>query len=261
MTQENFEELNVDERRARILAILNQEGKVKVAELSKLFGISEVTIRTDLSELENAGMLERVHGGAVSTYRPYYNMTLHDRAKTNVDEKKRIAQEVASMISDGDTVIVTSGTTTLFVVQELKNLKNLTIITNSVSVSQELGNYRNANVILLGGNFNPQYQYTYGEDTICQLKRYKADKLILSADGIDCEEGITICHHFEAEVNRQMIARVNKIIVAADYTKIGRTDFAYIDSVDSMDILVTNENANHKEIGELIKRGIEVRTV
>lgn len=259
MPEEKVEELSVEDRRNSILEKLNQDGKVKVAELSRLFGISEVTIRNDLSELECLGMLERVHGGAVNTYRAYYNMTLQERARTNAEEKKRIAAEVSSMISDGDTLMINSGTTTLFIVQELKNIKNLTLVTNSISISQEVGHYRNIHVILLGGNFDPQYQFTYGDDAIEQLKRYKADKLILSVDGVSPEEGISTYHHFEAEVNRQMIARVNKTIVVADYTKIGRTNFARIASIESMDCLVTNKNAASQEIDEIRQRGVEIR--
>jgi len=261
MTEIKAEELNIEDRRNKILDILTQQGKVRVTELSKLFGISEVTIRNDLSELENAGLLERVHGGAVSTYRAYYNMSLHERMKTNEEEKREIAREVAALVSDGDALMSNSGTTTLFVIQELKNIKNLTIVTNSIAISQEIGHYKNINVILLGGNLNPQYQFTYGDDAISQLKRYKADKLILSVDGISAEEGITTYFHLEAEVNRQMIARANKTLIVADYTKVGRASFSHINSIDCVDYLVTNRKANQDEIEALRERGIEVRLV
>lgn len=261
MSDIKMEDLNIEDRRNKILEILNQEGKVKVLDLSNLFEISGATIRTDLSDLENAGLLERVHGGAISTSKAYFNMTFLDRAKTNETEKRKIAAAAASLVVDGDTVMINSGTTTLFVAQELKNIKNLTIVTNSISIAQETGNCKNINVILLGGNLNPQYQFTYGDDTISQLKKYKADKLILSVDGICFQEGITTYHHLEAEVNRQMIARVNKTIIVADYTKIGRTNFAFIDTISSTDILITNKNANQQEINDMIQSGIEVKLV
>lgn len=261
MSDISFEEMSIEDRRKTILDMLNRQGKVRVVDLSKLFGISEVTIRNDLSEMETAGMLERIHGGAISTHKAYYNMTFHDRMRTNEGEKRRIAAEAALMVSDGDTIMVNSGTTTLFTVQELKNVKNLTIVTNSLSIAQEVGHYNNIHVILLGGSFNPQYQFTYGDDTISQLKRYKADKLILSADGVSADEGITTYHHLEVEVNRQMIARVNKTIVVADYSKIGRTSFTYIDSIDHIDTLITNQNANQDEIGLIGEKGVEIRLV
>jgi DeoR family fructose operon transcriptional repressor len=258
---DKLEEMNIENRRGRILELLTQKGKVRVIELSKLFGISEVTIRSDLSELEEAGLLERVHGGAVSTYKAYYNMSFYDRMKTNEPEKREIAAACASMISDGDTLMINSGTTTLFTVQELKNVKNLTIVTNSVSIAQEAVNYDKANVILLGGNFNSQYQFTYGDDTVNQLKKYKADKLILSADGVSAQEGVTTYHHLESEVNRQMILRAKKTIVVADYTKIGRESFTYIDSINNVDYVITNRNANANELEIIKENGVEIRLV
>jgi DeoR/GlpR family transcriptional regulator of sugar metabolism len=261
MPEGKYQELNIEERRNRILEILTQQGKVKVNELSKLFGISEVTIRNDLSELEAIGMLERTHGGAISTYKAYYNMSITERMRTNEDEKRKIASAVASMISDVDTIMINSGTTTLFVVQELKNIKNLTIVTNSIPISLETVNYRDFDVILLGGNFNTRDQFTYGDDVLNQLKRYRANKLILSVDGINSEDGISTYHHLEAEVNRQMMARVNKTIVVADYTKIGRTSFAHIAPIENIDILVTNQKANSDEINLIRDRGVEVKLV
>jgi DeoR/GlpR family transcriptional regulator of sugar metabolism len=261
MTEAKMEEIDIDVRREKILELLNRSGKVKVIELSKVFNISEVTIRNDLKELEEAGLLERVHGGAVSTHKAYYKMSAHERMRTNEAEKRTIATATAALITDGDTVIINSGTTTLFVAQELKNVKNLTIVTNSLPIAQEVGHFKNSSVIFLGGNLNPEYQFTYGDDALIQLRKYKADKLILAVDGVGFEEGISTYHHLEAEVNRQMIARVNKTIVVADFTKVGIASFAYIDSLDKIDYLVTNNTANQEEIQKIQEIGIEVSLV
>ena len=261
MSDLRIEDLNIEERRKKIIEMLHHEGRVKVVDLSKLFGISEVTIRNDLTELESSGILERIHGGAISTNKAYYNMSLNDRMKTNEFEKRNIATAVALMVADGDTIMINSGTTTLYVVKELRNVKNLTIVTNSLSIAQEAAYCCNIHVIVLGGNFNPQYQFTYGDDTINQLKKYKADKLILSADGVSSEDGITTYHHLEAEVNRQMISRVNRTIVALDYTKIGRSSFAHIDNLDNIDLLVTNQKANQSQIELIREKGIEIKLV
>jgi|LSQX01.2.fsa_nt_gb DeoR family fructose operon transcriptional repressor len=261
MKQDNYDELNIDKRREIILQVLSQNGKVKVSELSEMFGISEVTIRIDLTELEKAGLLERVHGGAISSNRTYYNMSVNERMKTNEAEKKAIALEAASYISDGDTLMINSGTTTLYTVKELKSIKDLTILTNSLLIAQEIGAYKNIHVILLGGNFNPKYHFTYGEDTITQLKRYNANKLILSVDGVSAERGITTYHYLEAEVNRQMIERADKTIVVADYTKINRASFAYIVPVNKADLLITNTQSVSEEIKMIEKKGPEIKLV
>lgn len=258
---EHMGELDVDQRREKILELVSIRNKVKVSELSRIFGTSEVTIRSDLSELEAAGLLERVHGGAVSTYRTYYNMTFNDRMKTNADEKRRIAASVAAQVADGDTLLMSSGTTTLYLARELKNARNVTVVTNSLAIAQEVGLFRDILVIMLGGNLNAQYLFTYGDDTLNQLRQYKADRLFLSVDGVSPEDGITTYHHLEAEVNRQMIARAKRTIIVADHTKIGRTGFAHIDSLDNIDCLVTSSLADSEALQAIRERGIEVRIV
>lgn len=258
---EHMGELDVDQRREKILELVSIRNKVKVSELSRIFGTSEVTIRSDLSELEAAGLLERVHGGAVSTYRTYYNMTFNDRMKTNADEKRRIAASVAAQVADGDTLLMSSGTTTLYLARELKNARNVTVVTNSLAIAQEVGLFRDILVIMLGGNLNAQYLFTYGDDTLNQLRQYKADRLFLSVDGVSPEDGITTYHHLEAEVNRQMIARAKRTIIVADHTKIGRTGFAHIDSLDNIDCLVTSSQADSEVLQAIRERGIEVRMV
>lgn len=261
MTDSRPEEQSMEDRRQRIVEMLKLQGKVKVTDLSRFFHISEVTIRNDLSELENEGMLERVHGGAIRSVQSYYKLSFQERMATNEPEKRRIAASIIPMVNDGDTLIINSGTTTLFVAQELVKKRNLTVVTNSLAIAQELGAVNSGSVIILGGNLNPQYQFSHGDDTINQLRKYRADKLILSVDGVSVEEGLTTYHHLEAEVNRQMISRVNRIIIAADHTKIGRIGFARIDGLEGMDVLVTNEGADTEEIQAIRSLGIDVHLV
>lgn len=261
MNEKEKEKISTEDRRNQIIDLLTKKGRVKVIDLSKIFNTSEVTIRNDLSELENMGLLERVHGGAISSYRAYYNMTLQERVKTNEEEKRRIAIEASRLIVDGDTLMVNSGTTTLFTMQELRSLKNLTIVTNSILIAQEIGHYMNIHVILLGGNIDHWNQFTYGDDAINQLSKYQANKLILSIDGINLNDGITTFSHLEAEVCRQMAERVNRIIVVGDYTKIGRTSFSYIKPIDGIDILISDKKADKEELDKITKRNIEIRLV
>lgn len=254
----NIEDFSIDERRKNIVEMLNKKGKIKVAELSAYYGISEVTIRNDLDELEKQGLLERVHGGAVTTYRSYYNMDLLERAKTNEIEKRMIAESVSKLICNGDTLMINAGTTTLYVVEYLKDFKNLVIVTNSIAIAQEADRYKNLEIILLGGSINGQYQFTHGDETINQIRKYRVDKLILASDGISAEEGITTGFATEAEIDRQMISRASKTILACDYTKIGRVGFANIEPVESIDYLVTNDSAVQSELKEIASRGIEI---
>jgi len=253
-----YMDINVDERKEKILEMLHNEGKVKVNELSQLFNVSEVTIRIDLSDLEEKGLLSRVHGGAVSSYRTYYNMNLNQRSSTNEAEKKAIVEYIASMVSDNETIMMNSGTTTLFALRALMMRKNLNIVTNSIAIALEAAGCSNFNVILLGGAVNTKYQFTFGDDALSQLSTYHADKLILSVDGVSCEDGFTTYYQQEAEICRQMLKLANTSIVAADFTKIGRTTFTKIASVSSVDHIITNDKAPKSEIENLKSEDINI---
>ena len=261
MDMANFPEQDITTRRKSILKLLEEQGKVRVSELSRMFQISEVTIRNDLTALENEGLLDRVHGGAVSTNKAYYTMGFNERIDQYVSEKQRIAKAALEMIQPNDTIMINSGTTTYFIARELKQLKSLTVVTNSLAVTQELSTLPGFNVVLLGGNYNPQYQFTYGEDAVQQLKRYKTDKLFLSADGVDSTCGLTTHHYQEADVSRAMLERVNQTIIVADYSKIGRENFANIAPIDCVDKLITNSTADREELDILREKGVEIVTV
>ena len=159
------------ERKKQILDLLKRNGGVKVTELSQLFDISEVTVRNYLADMEKKGLLSRVHGGAISSYKPYYSMNMGQRLETNQQEKKKIAEKVAQMVDNNDTVMLNSGTTTLLVFRSLSANYNLNIVTNSIAIALEAADNPNFNVILVGGSVNTKYQFTYGTDAVQQLKK------------------------------------------------------------------------------------------
>lgn len=248
--------MTAEERRNKILEILNRDGSVKVLSLSRLFDISEVTIRNDLADMEYKGLLSRVHGGAVSSYKPYYSMSLNQRLTTNKDEKTVIAKKIADMIEDNDTIMLNSGTTTLLVFRMLSPNLNLSIVTNSIAIALEASNIPSFNIILLGGLINSKYQFTFGDDANKQLKSYHADKLILSVDGIDLKNGFTTYYDKESEIDRLMLEQANMKIVAADFSKFNRTAFTKIADLDVADYIVTN-----KEVPLNLKKSLENKDV
>ena len=138
-----------------------------------MFGVSEVTVRTYLEDMEKKGLLSRVHGGAVSSYKPYYSMNLNQRLETNQTAKVAIAERVAELIQPNDTIMLNSGTTTLLVFRKFPANYSLNIVTNSISIALEASGNPNYNVILVGGSVNTKYQFTYGNDAIYQIKKYK----------------------------------------------------------------------------------------
>ncbi len=235
--------LNQAERRAQIIACLKENGNVRVSELSELFSMSEVTIRNDLAELEKADMLKRVHGGAIQTIKNYYALDANERLNERKTEKMQIAVQVRDLISDGDSIVMNSGSTNFYIASELVNKNNLRVITNSIQIAEIFSARHDIEVILLGGNINLRYMFTHGDDAYHQLQKYKVNKSILSADGVDLDSGVTTYHNEVARLLNLMIERAAVNIIAADHTKLGHTAFSKVVAIDKVDYLVTDQKS------------------
>ena len=221
--------MKIDMRRNRILELLRQRGRVNVLELSQLLGTTTVTIRNDLTVLEREGYLIRTQGGAVQIPRLEEDsgITLPSKAE-NGAEKQRIAEAVASMIRDGDTLFINSGSTTQMVASALKVRTNLNIVTNSIAAAMILGEVPTFRVVLLGGSINATYGFTYGGDAQAQLSKFQANWAFLSVDGVSVRGGITTHHAEEAVIDNMMIAGARSAWIVVDRSKIGRAGFARI---------------------------------
>lgn len=248
-----------EKRREEIIALIHMQDKVKVSELSEKYKISEVSIRKDLEALEAQGHLSRIHGGAVGLNKLYLNMDLIERYKTNASAKKEVAELVAKYINDNDTIMMNAGTTLTYVLRALRSKKNISIVTNSIQNATEAALYPAFNVILLGGELDSKYQFTYGQDAINQLLNYHATKCILSVDGISAESGLTLYYSNEAELARKMIECSDMAIVTADSSKLGKNVFARITDASKTDLFITNKSKNYEELNKLRKLGVKIQ--
>ena len=249
---------NIEQRKAKILELLRTNGEVRVSELSRIFNISEVTVRFDLESLESQGLLTRVYGGAVSANKFYVDMDLHERYTTNAAEKKDLAERVAELVVDNDTLMLNAGTTITYILRAIKGRRNISIVTNSITNANEAAAYTGFNVILLGGSIDTKYQFTYGNDAIAQLSYYHASKAILSVDGVSSQAGLTLYYSNEVDIIRRMLTLADRTIVAADRHKIGRSTFAQIAPLDAVTTLVTNASANPDHLAAIREKGVEV---
>lgn len=249
---------NAEKRREEIVAMVRAEGKVRVTELSKYYGISEVSVRKDLEILETEGHLARVHGGAVGVEKMYVSMDLSERFKTNAAAKRALASRVAELIEDNDTIMMNAGTTLAYVLRALKGKRNISIVTNSIPNANEAALYSSFHVILLGGELDSKYQFTHGPDAERQIERYHATKCILSVDGISPEAGLTLYYANEAALARKMIESSSSVIVAADGTKLGRSAFARITDVTKIGTLVTCGAEDGEAKAALREMGIRI---
>lgn len=258
--------IDTKQRRLAICEELERNQAVQVTDLSKRYGVSEVSIRRDLAHLERAGALRRIHGGAIAVRPIPHDEHPHPEPTTGrAAEKARIGQAAARLVAAGDRLIFDSGTTVLEVARhlapELRASGNLTVITNSLPIVRELGSCPGIHLILLGGVYLAQYDVLVGPQTIEQLRTFHTDKLFLGADGLTLARGVTTANVLEAEVNRATIAASTEVIVVADSTKIGQIGLTTIARIDDIHKLITDANAPADFVAAVRERGVEVIVV
>lgn len=228
------------ERRNEILAQLKEEGKVIVADLSKKYDVTEETIRRDLEKIERDGFAERTYGGAVLKENDKEDLPFLVRKRTNVEAKKRIAETISEMIEDGDRIMLDASTTALCVAKQIRNKKNITVITNSIEILLELVEMKGWKVLSTGGTLRAEALALVGYQAEQMLDEFYVDKAILSCKGIDFEKGITDPNELEAGVKKQMLAAATTKILAADSGKFGRVSFRKIVDFSDIDVMVTD---------------------
>lgn len=247
-------------RRMQILEHLRQCGRVSVAQLSKDLGTTEVTIRSDLTAMEKDGVLMRVQGGAV-LYPSGRSSALTDCPMANEAQKRLIGSAVAELIKDGDTLFINCGTTTVCVAEALTNRRNLNIVTNSVAVAKALADVPTMRVLLLGGEYNAQYGFTYGANAQEQLSQYQAGWAVLAVDGVSATGGITTYHAEEAILDRMMIDGAVHALIVADSTKLGRTGFSRVCECSSKLTLITDGAEDVESGWQLSSCGMKINYV
>lgn len=253
-----MEQVITIERRTKTLDLLNSNGQVSVTELSRIFKVSEVTIRNDLAQLEKKGLLIKTRGGGIKTQRVSIDQHLNEKAKICSKEKQAIGKKAASLINDGDTIIIDSGTTTLEVAKNLKDIKNLTVVTNALNIASQLINEQ-IRLILLGGLLRNESLSLIGPIPESSIKNFYCDKLFVGVDGIDSKSGIFTPNPEEAELNRLMIEASKEVIVVADSTKFKRKSFAFIAPMSKVDFIITDSKIPEDELRNL--RSIGVNTI
>ena len=236
------------ERRNEILDTIQKEQSVIVAELSKRYSVTEETIRRDLDKLERDGFVKKTYGGAVYKESLDKDLPFKIREHSNKAEKIRIAQKVAGLIEDGDTIMMDSSSTVLQVAKLLKDKSRLTVITNSVEILVELADCSNITVISTGGTLRAPSLSLLGRTAEAVVCNYNVDKAIISCKGVHMQKGITDSVELEVEVKRAMLRSCKQSILAVDSTKIDKVAFTKLADLDEIDVLVTDQLADERWI-------------
>lgn len=245
------------ERRTLILEKLMEEKKVVVSELGELFAVSEETIRRDLDKLNKEGLAIKSYGGAVLNENNNIDMPFHIRQKKNLPGKQKIASIIASLIEDGDHIILDPSTTAVSIVKSLRDKERLTIITNSIEVLVELADTNGWDIISTGGTLKENYLALVGPRAMEGIGSFNADKVILSCKGIDMEKGITDANDMFSQVKRTMLCSAKQKILAVDCTKFGRVAFSQICRVNEIDMIVTDVCPSDEWMKYFEERGIK----
>jgi DeoR family transcriptional regulator of aga operon len=258
----NAQELSAIDRRAEIAKLVNENGRVSVAELVERYNVTETSIRRDLDLLEADERLKRVHGGAVTLPGNFRNDTFADKAKHHIQAKASIGRTAADLIKRGDIILLASGTTTLQVMRHiptsLRANNLITIVTNSIPLAQEALAWPSPNLTILGGLYLPDYQATIGPQTNTLLKDITADVAFLGADGVTLDGGATTANVLIAETDRMMAERARSSVLIVDSSKIGQAGFVPIKPITAFNVLITDSGAPADFIEAVQMRGVKV---
>ena len=231
--------MDIKSRRDEILRILGDRDYVTVEEFSKVLGVSAVTIRTDLTALEEQGQLIRTHGGAMKSGRKGEARLISNTIAEYEMEKKAIAKRAASLIRPGNTIIIDSGSTTIHLIEYLDE-KNVTVVTNSFLACEKLKDKEDIKVVFLGGNLRRESMGTVGLLANNAIKAMNVDIYFMGAAAYT-EETITSSDMIESELKRNMIHASDKVVFLADSSKYGRKAFSTICSWDDIDTFVVDK--------------------
>lgn len=232
-----------NQRRDKILAMIREDGQAKVADLSRIFKVTEVTIRQDLERLEEEGLIRREHGGAIlNIERGVVAGEMQLVNQQNMEAKRAIAAEAVKLIHDGDTIILDSGSTTTEIAKLLSGFHNLQVITNALNIAMILGKERGINLNVTGGEFKSPTLSLTGDKAAQYFEGIHADKVFLATAGISMKAGLTYPSLSDLVVKKAMIDSSDIVYLVADSTKIGKSSFASLGALSMVDTIITDSN-------------------
>jgi DeoR/GlpR family transcriptional regulator of sugar metabolism len=254
-------DLPAPERQQRLLRYIEQQQRITVNQIVERFEVSLATARRDLEALADQGKVQRVHGGAIAVRQAPPEPPVLQRTSEQSSEKVRIAQAAVDLIKDGETIFLSSGTTVLEVARRLRGKRNLTVITNSMLVVNELADAAEISLICLGGMLRRSEMSLIGHITELALGELRADKVIVGIRSIDAVQGLTSAYLPEAMTDRAILKIAREAIVVADHTKCATVSTAVVAPITSIHTLITDTGAAPEFIQAVQGQGVRVLVV
>lgn len=245
----------VIDRQRQIAELVSQRGSMRASDLSDLFGVTDETIRRDLAQLAESGLLRRLRGGAERTRT---ETTFSRRLREHESEKEAIARAAADLVTDGSTIILDSGTTALHLARALADKQDLVVVTNAVTNAVELMEHSNITVVLIGGVVRSATFGATGDLAVANLRDLRVDQTFLAISGVSIEGGMTYPSFDEAGVKRAMIEAAQEVILLADHTKFERNTMVRVAPLDVLSKLVTDIDVDRQMEAHLREIGVEL---
>jgi DeoR family fructose operon transcriptional repressor len=246
-----------EQRQHKILEILRTEQFVRASDLQQMLDASQASIRRDLQTLEDAGLLKRTHGGATGHLTAGFEASLVQKEDRFKAEKEAIARVAVSLIQDGETVMLDAGSTTLQIAKQLRNRRNIKVVTNAVNIAWELSSSE-VEVTVTGGTLRRNTLALVGPLANASLAELHVDKLFLATNGLDLKKGLTSPNLTEAQAKKAMIDSAREVIVVTDHSKFGRIAFTQVCTLDRIQSLVTDARAPADFVQALEKLKVNV---
>jgi DeoR/GlpR family transcriptional regulator of sugar metabolism len=245
-----------EERLERIVEYINKHKRISVEEICSIYEVSRDTARRDLVKLEEQKRIIRTHGGALLSTIQKDAMSYRERLLYVIDEKRAIGKIAASLIKNGDKIILDSSTT-VQACAEFIDAENCTVITNSINQAEILSTKMGINIHLLGGDLNKEQLFLYGPQVIAALSQYRVKKAFIGVVGITLK-GLTTSVEDDGHVVRKMIEQADQVIVLADHTKFGHNGYFRYAELSVIDIIITDQAPTEDFMEVFEKHKIEV---
>lgn len=247
----------MNERKEKILELLREKKSVRILDVSKELRVSRETIRKDINEMEEEGLLKKTYGGAILDEA---NMeTDYDRRRSeNEREKDQIAQRALKFIEPGDTIYLDYGTSTYRLAEKLTSFSDLTVVTNSIPIVNLLIHSPGINLIILGGHIRKNEDSLFGTFGLNNAKEIFVDIGFFGCAGIDLKSGVTNYHMGEIEISKMMLDHSQSVILLADTTKFGKSALYKTAELEDLDIVITTEFKDKKMEQAFKKEDMEI---
>lgn len=248
-------------RHNEIISVLGERDSASVSELSKLLGVSEVTVRSDLNSLAQTGLVRRTRGGVA---RPLgiSERPLEESSKQHAAVKRRIGEAAAGMVQDGQTVFLDVGSTTTEIARHLSPaLRGVTVVTNGLNIALELERLPGLHIIVTGGSLRRLQHSLVSPYALELLGRIRADILFLGCNGVHAQHGVTNANFDEAEVKTRMAEYASAVVVVADQSKLGVVSRAHLLPLAGVNTLITGRQATSEQLNTLFPELADIRVV